>query len=275
MADGGMMAHGGETHRLDSIFEDGGEIAEGNLEMAMSNVKAIGHHAMELKSLLNDDTSIEAWVVAKLERAETDLSDVTHYIDGLSSEEVESDTYFAEGGEMPFVWKRKYGFSLGQKVICNGEVDEVVGFVTSDDEENYNMGYRLILKENGTQSLGSIEKYEKGGMMAKGGGIYSSENLYIVKVFDGKSGELLDMSRRVFAKNLSEAQRMAIEDFEYDMKAKYGDYLRFKVEEAPSMMAEGGRLSRKQKQLDLNKNGKLDSQDFKMLRAGRKNARKK
>jgi hypothetical protein len=145
------------------------------------------------------------------------------------------------------------------------------------------------------------------------------------------------MSRRVFAKNLIEAQRMAIEDFEYDMKAKYGDYLRFKVEEAPSMMAKGGeivvknprfpytegyfkttkeanefilrqskyrnvsgwniqevkkssnkpkmeqggkmakggRLSRKQKQLDLNKNGKLDSQDFKMLRAGRKNTRKK
>jgi hypothetical protein len=40
-------------------------------------------------------------------------------------------------------------------------------------------------------------------------------------------------------------------------------------------MAKGGRLSRKEKQLDLNKNGKLDSQDFKMLRAGRKNARKK
>jgi hypothetical protein len=98
MADGGMMAKGGETHRLDSIFEDGGEIAEGNLEMAMSNVKAIGHHAQELKSLLNEDTSIEAWVVAKLERAETDLSDVTHYIDGLKGEEVQSDTYFGRGG---------------------------------------------------------------------------------------------------------------------------------------------------------------------------------
>ena len=40
-------------------------------------------------------------------------------------------------------------------------------------------------------------------------------------------------------------------------------------------MAQGGRLSRKQKKLDLNKNGKLDSQDFKMLRVGRKNTRKK
>jgi hypothetical protein len=95
---GDKMAKGGETHRLDSIFEDGGEIAEGNLEMAMSNVKAIGHHAQELKGLLNEDTSIEAWVVAKLERAETDLSDVTHYIDGLKGEEVQSDTYFGRGG---------------------------------------------------------------------------------------------------------------------------------------------------------------------------------
>ena len=54
------------------------------------------------------------------------------------------------------------------------------------------------------------------------------------------------------------------------------EYKVVKVEYADGgMMAKGGRLSRKQKQLDLNKNGKLDSQDFKMLRAGRKNARKK
>jgi hypothetical protein len=99
-ADGGYMAKGGETHRLDGIFEDGGEIAEGNLQMAMSNVKALEHHAKELQSLLDENTSIEAWVVAKLERAETDLSDVTHYIDGLKGENVESDTYFAKGGKI-------------------------------------------------------------------------------------------------------------------------------------------------------------------------------
>ena len=91
---------------------------------------------------------------------------------------LEKGGYMADGGEMPLVWKRKYGFSLGQKVIINGEVDEVVGFVTSDDEENYNMGYRLILKENGTQSLGSVEKYEKGGYYAKGGSLSSIKEEY-------------------------------------------------------------------------------------------------
>jgi hypothetical protein len=335
---GDKMAKGGEAHRLDSIFEDGGEIAEGNLEMAMSNVKAIGHHAQELKSLLNEDTSIEAWVVAKLERAETDLSDVTHYIDGLKGEEVESDTYFGRGGltkEETLKVAEKYAEALSKSenkkvtvntrtleedsfdldmdgieydggsynIYDNGDVknmaisgspvygkatytvDEILrnqysgwtkmakgggfnqygepyGYEESESDSVYEIHHKPEMNANNPyliwdkidgvyiaefpnnqRALHFIENKKYG--YAKGGGIYSSENLYIVKVFDGKSGELLDMSRRVWAKNLSQAQKMAIEDFEYDMKAKYGDHLRFKVEEAPSMMAKGGKLSKK------------------------------
>jgi len=87
---------GGETHRGDGgdqLFADGGKTDNGNVEMVMSNTKAIEHHAQELKKLVDMNTPIEAWVVAKLERAETDLSDVTHYIDGLKSK-------FADGGEL-------------------------------------------------------------------------------------------------------------------------------------------------------------------------------
>jgi hypothetical protein len=78
--------------------------------------------------------------------------------------------------------------------------------------------------------------------MGMGGGIYSSEELYIVKVYDAKTGELLDMSKRVWAKNLTKAKENAIDDYEYDMQAKYGDYLRFSVEKAPSMFAKGGKI---------------------------------
>ena len=86
-SNGGYMADGGETHRMQdpNFFAEGGEISEGNLEMVMSNTKAIKHHASELENIINMNTPIEGWVVAKLERAETDLSDVTHYIDGLST----------------------------------------------------------------------------------------------------------------------------------------------------------------------------------------------
>jgi len=64
-------------------YEEGGEISRSNQEMVSSQVKAIKHHADELSNIITDKTPIEAWVVAKVERSETDLSDVTHYLDGL------------------------------------------------------------------------------------------------------------------------------------------------------------------------------------------------
>jgi len=71
--DGGMMA-------------EGGAVNEDNMEMVVSQVKAIKHHAEELSKIITSSTPIEAWVVAKIERSETDLSDVTHYLDGLKME---------------------------------------------------------------------------------------------------------------------------------------------------------------------------------------------
>jgi len=112
--------------------------------------------------------------------------------------------------------------------------------------------------------------YEKGGMMAKGG-IYSSENLYILKVFNTNTGELLDMSKRVWAKNLNQAERIAMEDFESDMKQKYGDYLRFRVEEAPSMMAKGGYNYGRSWHLDRARHNK--SEDYEVRAKGRKMAK--
>jgi hypothetical protein len=78
-----------------------------------------------------------------------------------------------------------------------------------------------------------------GDKMAKGGGIYSSDELYIVKVYDSDFN-LLDNSRRVFAKNSSKARQEAIDTLEYEMQQKYGTDLIFRVEEAPSMYAKGG-----------------------------------
>jgi len=65
-------------------YEKGGKLDGGsNLEMLRGNVKEIEHHVSEMKSLLKKDMKIEAWVVAKAERSTTDLSDITHYLDGL------------------------------------------------------------------------------------------------------------------------------------------------------------------------------------------------
>jgi hypothetical protein len=79
---------------------DAEEISRSNQEMVSSQVKAIKHHADELSNTVTDKTPIEAWVVAKVERSETDLSDVTHYLDGLK---------YGDGGMMAKGGKTKKG----------------------------------------------------------------------------------------------------------------------------------------------------------------------
>ena len=64
-------------------MEHGGSVAKGNYEMLMSQAKEVMHHAEELMQVVKPNMDIEAWVVSKAERATTDLSDITHYLDGL------------------------------------------------------------------------------------------------------------------------------------------------------------------------------------------------
>lgn len=58
-----------------------------NLEMVLSQVKSVQHHADELAKIVKNNPNIEAWVVAKMQRATTDLSDITHYLDGIKMEQ--------------------------------------------------------------------------------------------------------------------------------------------------------------------------------------------
>ncbi len=71
-----------KKHNIIDVMEDGGEIAESNNRMLMSSVKEIKHHAEELEKIVEPDTQVDAWVVAKSERSATDLSDITHYLEG-------------------------------------------------------------------------------------------------------------------------------------------------------------------------------------------------
>jgi len=57
------------------------EVVESNAEMVLSQIKAVKHHAQELSNVVSKNSDIEAWVVAKIERASTDLSDITHYLE--------------------------------------------------------------------------------------------------------------------------------------------------------------------------------------------------
>jgi hypothetical protein len=73
------------------------DTGEGNLDMIKNSVRAIKHHADELTSELKKNPEIEAWVLAKVDRAAQNLSDVTHYLDGEMNK-------FKKGGTVELIF---------------------------------------------------------------------------------------------------------------------------------------------------------------------------
>lgn len=82
-------------------MEDGGNIAKENNDMLHSQAKEAKHHIEELHNILTSKTKVEPWVVAKMTRAKTDLSDITHYLDGNTSK-------MAKGGKLTDAQQEKF-----------------------------------------------------------------------------------------------------------------------------------------------------------------------
>ena len=78
-----------DNHTRVGQYAEGGKVDE-STKMVLSQNKAIAHHTQELKNALKKNPNVEPWVIGKVGRAETDISDVTHYLDGRSE--------YAEGG---------------------------------------------------------------------------------------------------------------------------------------------------------------------------------
>jgi DNA repair protein RadC len=63
-------------------FRDGGKVEEHNIDMLHNLGTQIKHHSYELMKNIHKNDDVEAWVVSKAQRASTDLSDITHYLEG-------------------------------------------------------------------------------------------------------------------------------------------------------------------------------------------------
>jgi hypothetical protein len=85
-------------------FGEGGSLEKQNYEMVYSDNKAIIHHAEELKMILNKNKNIPTWAVTLIAKAEQNLSDVTHYLDGKIKYEY--------GGMLPEILQKVYGEKL-------------------------------------------------------------------------------------------------------------------------------------------------------------------
>jgi len=137
-----LKEYGGE------MYAKGGEIEDSNNEMLQSQLKAVKHHAEELSNIINDNTPIEAWVVGKIERAATDLSDITHYLDGAK---------FERGGEIEYSYFEVTHYPSNSEPYVTYEKQWVGNTKPNNSKE--------ITKEE----YEHFSKYEMGGEMADGG----------------------------------------------------------------------------------------------------------
>lgn len=79
------------------MAKDGRSVAEQNYEMVQNQNKQIKHHAKELdEALKKHRKAVPAWVLSKTTRASNDMSDVTHYLDGLKAAD---GNYISKAGE--------------------------------------------------------------------------------------------------------------------------------------------------------------------------------
>ena len=143
----------------------GGNIDNENTQTVLSNNTQIAHHTQELKNAVKGK-NVPGWVVSKVTRAASDLSDATHYLEG--------ENKMAKGGEvgdtiriakdMPFMASLSNLYNKDLKVV---DVKDV--FFASGNQKYY------IVELDG-------EQYEVPGRftekkMAKGGGVDGYELL--------------------------------------------------------------------------------------------------
>jgi hypothetical protein len=128
-------------------FKKGGAIDD-KKAMVLSQIKEVHHHADELAKVLANMDTVDAWVVGKMERATTDLSDITHYLDGT--------TEYAKGGKIAV-----RNESLDEKSEIDGRRRYAVEI--QDEGSGDVLDYDYFDSEKEAEDF--ISKYADGGIM--------------------------------------------------------------------------------------------------------------
>jgi hypothetical protein len=175
------------------FYKSGGWVeGDGNKAMVLNQAEGFEHHAEEFETAVKKAKNIPAWVVAKSQRATTDLSDITHYLDGENEqqrEEKEGEEY-AKGGivvtsikDIPDL-KQKIdagkvtyrGLGMGKLANDFYKIAKTTGYRIKVDGKEYFITDEefdsISRDENGKLKIrfdAPFRRFEKGGYMAKGG----------------------------------------------------------------------------------------------------------
>jgi len=159
-----------DNWRKHNHYAHGGSVEEGNLEMLKNQAKEFKHHAEELGEVVDKNPRVDAWVVAKAERATSDLSDITHYLEG--QEDGES---FEDGGVTPKVFEKvkitirdvdmggdviyKNDHWINKKALDEKSSSDIGKYILNKYGLDYGNTYKFSLKRTGETK----EKMARGG----------------------------------------------------------------------------------------------------------------
>jgi hypothetical protein len=191
-------------------YEKGGSIASQNKDMLENQTANIMHHAGELhEAVKNTNIEIMPWVLTKIQRAATDLQDVSHYLEG-------EEAKYGAGGMTAGRWYKdnsgkefryigesqgKLLFNDGEKLVSKSEED----FEDSPKERKlfgfFADGGRVVGRNNQTGEsygvvIGSVKKadeFDGGGIQMNVRSSYDSRISESTLYFDN-NGNLLSIT---------------------------------------------------------------------------------
>jgi ribosomal protein L21E len=129
-------------------------VEQENIDMVKNQAIQVEHHAKELMATLKSNPRVDAWVVAKMDRATQNLSDITHYLDG-------EEKSYAKGGTM-----HPKGFKIDLDVeskMGNHEHFEVGKMKGYGDALVSRSALQHNAPDNYKYSVTATNKYAKGG----------------------------------------------------------------------------------------------------------------
>ena len=197
-------------------FAKGGNIESENAEMVKSYNKQIAHHTKEMTEAINKNGEVPAWVVAKMTRSASDLSDATHYMEGKGEE-------YAKGGgvEGVFIEFKKDSPQEWQLVewSLNGHTPSFRGKMYYQK----GTGFMFVEKEDGqTWKPQSNNKlfWRKISEYAKGGGVRAKKQYN--KEVDAYKFFVVDLENKkaVSGWEFKEDAKDALSDYDGDKNFK-------------------------------------------------------
>lgn len=209
-----------------------------NLEMLQNQANAISHHAEELQQTVKKrDEEVMPWVITKTQRASTDLSDVTHYLEG------EAESY-AKGGHMEMDYDID-DFDAPHELALGGRLEVGKTYRAKDGNSYRYVGGDYFL--DGQRNYVKKGRDEFEGHFYEDGGVIDADSVVPGARFKNPSGTVFIVDDvREESSSVDQMKRMFVySSFEGGGKGNYRDpledFVAFMNEErAKPVMAGGG-----------------------------------